>query len=149
MFSRRHQLFYFISAVQHHYKARLLMMEFPYLTRQIFELVCCLQQEKLIAGFFIKKTNTNNWPYRTIVIYFYYINNNDLLFSSFKPTGPRVYLTQSKLAFWIKKKASYLFPILFIQTPTHGILTDRQLAYLQLTGKTTSYLGGRLIAQLF
>jgi ribosomal protein S8 len=148
MFSRRHQLCYFISAIQHHHRAKLQRMEFPYLTKQIYEITLCLKRERLIAGFFIF-TKPNNTTYRKLIIYFHYINNNDLLFSRFVPIAPRLHLSNARLSTWIRQKASYLFPILFIQTATHGILTDRQLAHLQLQGTVSSYLGGRLVAKLY
>lgn len=147
MFSRRHQLCYFIAAIQHHYRAKLQRMEFPYLTTQIYEIVYCLKRERLIAGFFIFTQPKSK--YRRIIIYFHYINNNDLLFSRFIPIAPRLYLSNERLSLWVRQKASYLFPILFIQTATHGILTDRQLAHLQLQGTLSSYLGGRLVAKLY
>jgi len=147
MFSRRLQLAFFIASLQHHYRARLTYMVFPFITNQIVQLLTCLKQERIIAGFFVIKP-TKAKVYHRLYVYFYYINNNGLLFQHFRFITPRICLSHVQIRRWLHQKISLISPILFIETPTHGIVTDRQLVYLQIHQHIPTYLGGRLIARL-
>jgi ribosomal protein S8 len=147
MFSRRLQLASFIGALQHHYRARLADMVSPFATRQIIELLVCLKKERLISAFTVCK-QTRRSAFWSVRVFFYYTNNNGLLFQHMRGILPKIYLSTTQLQKWIRQKTSLAFPILIIDTPTHGIVTDRQLVYLQINGNVQGYLGGRLLARI-
>jgi len=147
MFSRRLQLAFFIAAFQQQYRARLDAMVFPIITKQILDFIICLRKDKLIAAFTVY-SSPRSTAFKCVRILFYYINNNGLLFQHIRSIRPRIYLSVQAIRLIMQQKASLAFPILVFETPTHGIVTDRQLVYLQLNGHITNYLGGRLLARI-
>ena len=147
MFSRRLQFSLFVAAFHQHYRARLADMVSPFATRQIIDLLVCLKQDRLISAFIVY-TSPHQTAFRRVRIVFYYINNNGLLFQHVRSVPERFFVSKLQIQQWVRQKASLAFPILVFETPTHGIVTDRQLVYLQLHQKTSTYLGGRLLARI-
>lgn len=147
MFSRRLQLSFFIAALHHQYRARLEDMVFPFVTSQILDFLACLKNDKLISAFTVYPQSHKS-AFKCVRVVFYYVNNNGLLFQHIRGIRPRLYFSTRQICLFLQKKASLAFPVLIFETPTHGIITDRQLVYLQLHLSIPNYLGGRLVARI-
>lgn len=145
--SRRQLFCSFIGAFQHHYKAKLEKMEYPYINDQILNLVLCMYTEQLILSYSLLFNNQNQ-PIGLLVI-FRYINNNGLLFSNIKSVSCHYYLSKKNIAQWIRRKISLIFPILLIETANFGLITDRQFFYqaIRVGTRMSDYnFSGKLIA---
>jgi len=136
-----------MAALQQHYRARLADMVSPFATRQIIELLVCLRKDRLISAFTVYK-NPQKTSFYCVRVFFYYTNNNGLLFLHLRSIKANPRVSAQALQQWVRKKTSLAFPILLLDTPTHGIVTDRQLVYLQLHNQLGNFSGGRLLGRI-
>jgi hypothetical protein len=145
MKSRKLLFFSFINGLNLAYRAHLVYFDFFFVTHKVFQFLQCLLFDNLIQAYFLIKHPVFK-NQKGVRVFFRYGAQQRLLFNRLQLVTKTNKLRKKDLLFWIERKASLVFPILFIETSEYGIITDRQLFNLRFTDTITKYTGGRLVA---
>ena len=142
--SNRLLFFSFLGALRHSYRSRFAVMRFSRINAYIFNFVKCLHKDGFLSRYFVVPCTvfpgTNG-----VIIVFRYATNHRLLFSEVTAITQPIFCTKKLVAFWLRSKMSLIFPVLVFETAQWGLITDRQLTFLNIQ-QNIKCPGGQLVA---